>query len=402
LRPCWYSPSRLRSAPLALLVWLATGTIRAQQSSSKIPPISPEVQAKIDSAVPAILAEFKVATAGIGVIRGGRLTWAGYYGEQAPGVPASRATMFNVASITKTVAAETILRLATAGKLSLDEPMSVHWIDPDLVRDSRHSRLTPRMVLNHTTGFPNWRSGGSPLAFVAAPGTRFTYSGEGFNYVARFVEEKLGTRFDQLVDEYVIDPVGLTHISLSTPNAWVSPHVALPTHEAGDGRRLFPSCNTTGQFCLCRGDPRPLCRRWTVADDMLVSVEDYAAFLIDVMEGKTLDSTIRATRFRPHALPRDDWQIVDCTSTPPVRCPVGEGWALGWEVVDYGDDKIVSHGGADWGEVAVAYFYSSSRDGLIVFLNGRRPAANGAMESIIRLLDATSPLAGRYARWHSQ
>jgi hypothetical protein len=38
--------------------------------------------------------------------------WTGYYGDQAPSVAASRGTMFNVASITKTVAAETVLRLA--------------------------------------------------------------------------------------------------------------------------------------------------------------------------------------------------------------------------------------------------------------------------------------------------
>ena len=393
--------SRLRLAPLALAGLLASGALHARQAPSDLPPVTADLQARIDSALPGILAEFKVATAGIGVIRGGKLVWAGYYGDQAPGVPASRGTMFNVASITKTVAAETILRLAAAGKLLLDEPMSAHWIDPDLATDPRHAVLTPRMVLNHTTGFPNWR-GGAPLAFLAAPGSRFTYSGEAFNYLARFTEAKLGQRFDELITQYVVAPIGLRNISVSTPNAWVAPYVAWPTHEAGDGRRLNPSCSVTGQFCLCRADPRPLCRRWTVADDMLVSIEDYAAFLIDVMHGAGLDSITRAARFRPHTLPREDWQIVDCRARPPVPCPVAEGWALGWEVVDYGDNMVVSHGGADWGEVASAYYYARSRDGLIVFLNGRRPAANGAMTQILRLLDPKSPLAERFARWYRQ
>src|SRR5688572_453602 len=74
----------------------------------------------------------------VGVIRGSRLIWTGYYGGQGDGAPVSKDSLFNVASLTKPLAAETILRLVSEARISLDEPMSSHWIDPDLVGDKRH------------------------------------------------------------------------------------------------------------------------------------------------------------------------------------------------------------------------------------------------------------------------
>jgi CubicO group peptidase (beta-lactamase class C family) len=341
-----------------------------------------------------------VATAGIGVVKNGRLSWTGYYGEQAPGISASRATFFNVASITKTVAAETVLRLVAAGKMSLDEAMAANWVDPDIAADPRSKLLTPRMTLDHTTGFPNWRSGRMSLS--AAPGTSFGYSGEGLNYVARFVEQKLGRGFHLLVKEYVLDPAGIAGMSLSAPNATMLPMLALPTDDRDITKRLTPGCNSTGQFCVCRPDPRNICRRWHAADDMIVTVEDFATFMIDVMNGEGLTDAIRAERFNPRVFPRGDWQSVDCKTVPAPACPKAEGWGLGWEVLDYGDHKLVSHGGGDWGEVSLAAFDTRSKDGVIVFLNGRRPGANGAMAGIIRLVDPASPLAARYERWYRQ
>ena len=104
----------------------------AQEHPLAIPAIDKARAAQLDSVFPALLAKHGVATAGIGVLRGGKLVMTRYYGEQSPGVPPSRATLFNVASITKTVAAEAILRLVAAGKLSLDDSMASHWVDPDV------------------------------------------------------------------------------------------------------------------------------------------------------------------------------------------------------------------------------------------------------------------------------
>jgi CubicO group peptidase (beta-lactamase class C family) len=56
--------------------------------------------------------------------------------------PAPDNTVFNVASLTKPVVAMVTLKLAEAGKLDLDEPLSKYWVDPDINHDSLHKLLT--------------------------------------------------------------------------------------------------------------------------------------------------------------------------------------------------------------------------------------------------------------------
>ena len=125
-----------------------------------------------------MLADYEIASVGVALIEDGRVTLTKVYGEQAPGVPASNATLFNLASLTKPVTAEVILRLASSGALSLDEPMTKYWTDPDIATDPRREGLTARIALAHQTGFPNWRGEGGRLAFRSDPGTAFGYSGE--------------------------------------------------------------------------------------------------------------------------------------------------------------------------------------------------------------------------------
>jgi CubicO group peptidase (beta-lactamase class C family) len=104
-----------------------------------------------------LLRDNKIPALGLGVIRGGKLTEVKVYGELKTGETAPFDTIFNVASLTKPIVALVTLKLASAGKLSLDEPLDKYWIDPDIKDDARHRKLTARLVLSHQTGFANWR-----------------------------------------------------------------------------------------------------------------------------------------------------------------------------------------------------------------------------------------------------
>ncbi len=294
-------------APLALLAGCNTSG----------PAAAPGVGSpRLERALGDVLTHHQIVTAGMGILRDGKLVWEGYFGEQSPGVPASAATRFNVASITKTITTETILRLAGQGRLSLDERMAPHWVDPDVAGDPRHLLLTPRLALDHQTGFPNWRFflPGGKLAFQSSPGERYGYSGEGLEYLARFAERKLGRPFPELVAETVLAPLGMTSTS-----------IVVRRSEAAD---LARPVDLEGRFpgYWCRPEGKGWCRpegNWSAADDMVTTVRDYAVFLLSVAKGEGYLPAIAAARDRVQT-DKGDQAIVDCAATPSVpvsRCP---------------------------------------------------------------------------------
>ena len=103
------------------------------------------------------LASNNVPALAYGIIENGELQKVVVAGELAAGQPASDNAIFNVASVTKPVFATTVMKLVAAGQIGLDEPLHPYWVDPDLTDDPRHKLLTPRILLSHQSGFPNWR-----------------------------------------------------------------------------------------------------------------------------------------------------------------------------------------------------------------------------------------------------
>src|SRR3954454_5929516 len=70
-------------------------------------------------------------------------------------------------------------------------------------------RVTTRHILSHTTGLPNWRERPGPLVPESEPGTRFTYSGEGYFYLQRVMERVTGVPFARSMRERVHEPLGM-------------------------------------------------------------------------------------------------------------------------------------------------------------------------------------------------
>jgi CubicO group peptidase (beta-lactamase class C family) len=363
-----------RALVFAALVVGTRGELRAQTG------LSSERLAVLDAQLPALLERYHIAAVGVAVIRDGRTVWTRVYGEQGPGIPASDRTLFNVASMAKPVTAETILRLVAQGRIALDEPMAPAWADPDIAADPRRLELTPRIALSHQTGFPNWRprcdprsrcAPNSALTFGFEPGTRFGYSGEGYNYVARFAEKKLGKDFERLVDDYGLASIG-AHRAALTARDWMRNRVAVPM-------------DSTGRFGIPRLHPRG---EWSAANNLFITVGDYAAFMIAVMNGEGLSRELAIERFRVQTTIDDQWP---CMVKPASRCPDVAGMALGWFRFDYGAESIIWHGGDDWGEHGLAYFYPRTRDGFVVLING----GNGRLAELdaLDLLDDHAPIA---------
>ena len=187
-----------------------------------------EAQRVIEVKADVWLESYDVPSVAIAYIEDGAIAWKGIYGEQRPGKKADEKTLYNIASMTKSISAEVILRLASDDALLLDEPMSAYWLDPDIKNDPRHAKLTPRISLTHRTGFANWRRmTDDKLMFQFEPGEQSGYSGEGYNYVARFAEQKMRRSFEELAQAYVFDPLGMADASYIKRD-WFEGRVAVP------------------------------------------------------------------------------------------------------------------------------------------------------------------------------
>jgi CubicO group peptidase (beta-lactamase class C family) len=162
---------------------------------------------------------YQVPGVSLALIKDGQLAYYKSYGVRNTFTkePVDSNTLFEAASVTKPVFAFAVQRLAERGVINLDTPLYRYLPYPDIAYDERYKLITAKHVLTHRTGFPNWRSmntdGKLDLKFT--PGTSYGYSGEGFEYLKMVVEKVTGKKVEQVLQEEVIQPIGLYHTFFS-------------------------------------------------------------------------------------------------------------------------------------------------------------------------------------------
>ena len=291
----------------------------------------------VDDAIQKMLDENKIPALGIGIIKGGKLKQIKVFGELKKGESAPFNTIFNVASLTKPIVAMTALKLASVGKLNLDEQLDRYWIDPDIKDDARHKKLTARLVLSHQTGFANWRwlNASKKLEFAFEPGTKYQYSGEGFEYLRKALENKFKKPLEKLAAELIFNPL-----------------------EMRDTRFIWDAKMNEAKFAVGADKEGNLYKinkntKANAADDLLTTVEDYGKFLAAVMNGDGLSKETSGEMIRHQ-----------------VKIKENKYFGLGWEIYDLGaGEYALSHGGSDDGVKTIVFLLPKSKRGLIIFTN---------------------------------
>lgn len=188
----------------------------------------------IDSLMRAFAARSNVPGAAWGVIIDGRVAHIGTHGlrEVSTQAAVDTATVFRIASMSKSLAALSILQLRDAGKLSLDA--SAERYVPQLkalrypTRDA--ARITVRDLLSHSAGFPEDNPWGDQqlavsereltamiergIPFSNSPATGYEYSNFGFAILGRIVANVSGMPYPRYLRERLLAPLGMRETTL--------------------------------------------------------------------------------------------------------------------------------------------------------------------------------------------
>ena len=188
-------------------------------------PVNPRVLAALDS-LPGLVSEH-----GIPVLqycyfspqgdRHGVVTCCDTVFEIAQSI--DEQSIFQAASLSKPLFAYIVMRMVDRGEIDLDRPVADYtdidrFEDPEMAR-----RITPRIVLSHQTGLPNWATSPSSdewptsrISFKYPVDSCFAYSGEGYAFLQRAVEAIQGQPLDEIARREVFEPFDMP----TTSYAW--------------------------------------------------------------------------------------------------------------------------------------------------------------------------------------
>ena len=321
------------------------------------------------------------------VVRDGKIVDAKALGvrDASSGAPVDDNTVFEAASLSKPVFAYAVLQLVDAGVLSLDTPLSKY--SPDYVKDDpRAALVTVGDILSQTSGLPNWRGKTSPLKTYFAPGSRFSYSGEGFVWLQRVVVVVTGETLNDVMARLVFDPLGMKQSSYiwraDFEADYATPH---------DGQ-LAPRTK--------KRPAKPL-----VASTLHTTAADYARFLQAVLSGARLKPATADQWLSPQI--RLHQRCIECILSDGPDGDQHVAWGLGWGLEP--DRGWFFHWGDNGGFKAFVVGSMANRSAVVVFTNGSNGMA--IMPEVIgRLMpgehpafawlkyDQTSP-AGGWIEW---
>jgi CubicO group peptidase (beta-lactamase class C family) len=329
-------------------------------------PRSSEATAKqLEKDAPELMKKFGVPGLEMAVIRDGKTTWLQAFGvkDAKTGRSVTNDTIFEAASLSKPVFAYGVLKLVEQGRLGLDIPLNTYLPKPYTTDDDRLSKITARIVLSHRTGFPNWRDGDAlPIYFT--PGERFSYSGEGYVYLQRVVEQITGKPLNDYVTQAVFKPLGMT----SSSYVW---------------RHEFDALTATGHDA--NGKPVD---KWKpteagVASTLNTTARDYALFVEAVLDGKGLKAaTVREMETSQVALD-PDCRI--CVKHEPKQLSKNLFWGLGWGIERNDGRDEIWHWGDNGAFKAFVMAEPKTKSGVVMFANSEnglelaRPLVDEAM-----------------------
>jgi D-alanyl-D-alanine carboxypeptidase len=352
----WLRGGGPKPTALALAAMIATSVLTAcggYEEKKVSPELATRLQQVLDRAVESPKTFFPGTALYVSLPEQG--TWAGAAGESNidPATPMMAENTFRAGSIVKPFVAAAVLQLVEEGKVALDDPLPA-VLPQDVVAPIEDAdRITVRMLLNHTSGIPEY-SDREHERMVAAdphrvwqvdeylemaathprqfePGEGYAYSNTDYNLLGLVIEEATGESWREVVRDRVIDQLDLEHTSLPEPGDASIGSGAAHGYELLDGELRDYT------------DIDPSVAGAAGGHALVTTTKDLTRFLDALLAGELFN--------RPETL-EEMLTFVDTTDAPAVPGEVGYG--LGIERFEWpGGVEVIGHFGGTAGYLAV-------------------------------------------------
>ena len=304
--------------------------------------------------------EYDVPGVAIGLIEDGKIVMTRGFGYRIknPEKPVGEDTLFQVASMSKPVAALGVMSLVHQDIIELDDAVEEHltsWHLPESEYDS--SEVTIERLLSHYAGlgpggYPGYppddelptlkealaggHQGTRPVKFNKKPGSEFSYAGGGYTILQLMIEELSGMDFSHYMEHKILDPLEMNESFFTSPKKEDFNKLARPYSLYGGKlpNYLFIEKAAAGLYS---------------------TVTDYCKFIQANIAGYRGEGL----------LPEDVYE--------QMFTKVNEHYGLGWRVVELKDgERVIAHGGANYGWKSYTAFFPGRGDGIVILTNSDR------------------------------
>ncbi len=272
------------------------------------------------------------------------------------------------ASLSKAVFSIVVMKLVEDKMIDLDTPLESYlpkkiyeyapqtrWHDDysDLEADSLYHKITARMCLAHTTGFANWRfyEPDRKLRVNGSPGTKYSYSGEGFVYLQVILEKLTGKGLDALAQEIVFKPLQMHNSSYQ----W---------------QKRFEKDFAYGHSKKGETYDKDIDNEPRAGSTLETTARDYIKFLTAVLNQQLLSKSsydeIFSSQIRVHSVMNFG---PDSKSTTMKYDDINLSYGLGWVYFDTPYGKAVSKGGHGDGFQHYSILFPESGKGMLIMTN---------------------------------
>lgn len=334
-----------------------------------LPSVAQSRIQSLESALPSMLDSTGTPGLTIALIEDGKIVWSKGFGVKSKDTKelVTTSTIFRGASLGKPLFAYAVLQLSSQGKIALDTPLVEYvprsYLENEFLKgplsDDRINLITARMALNHTSGLPNWRAESKPLTTLFLPGSRYSYSGEGYYLLQKVIEHLVKQPIEVFMKQMVFDPLGMKNTNYA--------------YQLADTVRYTRSYDMSGKLVV--DEPEAA----NVAHTLRTTAEDYARFVVETMMKQSVDKSITMS-------------LVSSPVTTDICQPGQVSWGTGFAIQHTASGDMF----CQWAKspAASGYVIGSPRQGraVVYFVNIANQGLRIA-ERIVKIgLDYDDPL----------